>query len=327
MLNRRQTFKTLACLAAAVSLLPSAWAQAAPNWAGKPIRLIVGATPGGTTDIIARALGQEMATVLGTPVIVENRAGAGGNIAAEAVAKSPPDGHTLLLSYSSHTINAGLFPKLPYDTVRDFTPVSMVATAPALLVVTPTLPVHNVAELIDYSKKNPGKLSFGIGGVGSSLHMASEQFKMVTGADIVNVPYKGTAPALGDLLGGHVKVMFSSIGNVLPHIKSGKVRLLATTGVKRMAEFPEVPTVGETVSGFESSAWWGVFGPAGLPPATLAALNAAVVKSMASKELQTRFAADGLDGVGGTSRALGDFVVKDITRWKQVVKATGATPE
>ena len=326
MREKRRTLKTLACLAASLQM-PKPWAQTAPRWAEKPVRLLVGATPGGTTDIIARALGQAMSAELGTPVIVENRAGAGGNIAAEAVARSAPDGHTLLLSYSSHTINAGLFPRLPYDPVRDFTPVGMVATAPALLVVAPSLPVHDVAELIAYSKKNPGRLSFGIGGVGSSLHMASEQFRMVTGADIVDVPYKGTAPALGDLLGGHVQVMFSSIGNVLPHIRSGKVRLLATTGVKRMAEFPDVPTVGETVAGFESSAWWGVFGPAGLSPATLAALHAALVKSIASAEVRSRFEADGLIGVGGTPKALGDFVVKDIARWKQVVKATGATPE
>lgn len=321
--------RTLGLLAASALLPLAAFAQpAAPvNWAGKPIRLIVGATPGGSTDIIARAVGQEMSLLLGTPVLVENRAGAGGNIAAETVAKSAPDGHTLLLSYSSHTINAGLFPKLPYDTVKDFTPISMVATAPALLVVSPSLPVGNVAELIAYSKKNPGKLSFGIGGVGSSLHMASEQFKMVTGADIVNVPYKGTAPALADLLGGHVQVMFSSIGNVMPHIKTGKVKLLATTGVKRMAEFPDVPTVSETVKGFESTAWWGVFGPARLPAPMVAALNAAVVKAVASKEVQTRFEVDALDGVGGTPEALGDFVARDIVRWKQVVKATGATPE
>ena len=330
MQDKRQTLRLLGCLMAVPAMLPavaSAQPAASLHWAGKPIRLVVGATPGGSTDIIARAVGQEMSLLLGTPVLVENRVGAGGNIAAETVARSVPDGHTLLLSYSSHTINAGLFPKLPYDTVKDFTPVSMVATAPALLVVSPSLPVANVAELIAYSKKNPGKLSFGIGGVGSSLHMASEQFKMVTGADIVNVPYKGTAPALADLLGGHVQVMFSSIGNVLPHVKSGKVRLLATTGIKRMSEFPDVPTVGETVKGFESMAWWGVFGPAGLPAPVVSALNAAVVRAVASKEVQARFETDALDGVGGTPRALGDFVARDIVRWKSVVKATGATPE
>ena len=326
MQNKRQTLRLMAVSA----WLPmAAFAQPATplNWAAKPIRLIVGATPGGSTDIIARAVGQEMSLLLGTPVLVENRAGAGGNIAAETVARAAPDGHTLLLSYSSHTINAGLFPRLPYDTVKDFTPISMVATAPALLVVSPSIPVTKVDELIAYSKKDPGKLSFGIGGVGSSLHMASEQFKMVTGADIVNVPYKGTAPALADLLGGHVQVMFSSIGNVLPHIKTGKVRLLATTGVKRMSEFPDVPTVGETVKGLESTAWWGVFGPARLPTPVVAALNAAVVKAVTSKEVQARFEVDALDGVGGTPEALGDFVARDIVRWKQVVKATGATPE
>jgi tripartite-type tricarboxylate transporter receptor subunit TctC len=308
-------------------LAPAAMAQPAPQWSAKPIRLVVGATAGGTTDLVARVVGKQMGEALGTQVIVENRDGAGGNIAADLVAKSAPDGHTLLMSYSSHTINAGLFPKLPFDPVHDFTPVSMVATAPALLVTNPETGINSVAELIAYAKKNPGKLSFGIGGVGSSLQMATEQFRMMTAADIVNVPYKGTAPAVADLLGGHVQMMFSAIANVLPHIKSGKIRLIAVTGPRRMKEFPDVPTVAETVPGFESLAWWGVFGPARLPAPVLASLNAAIVKSLASPEVQARFVADSLDRVGDSPKELSDFVVKDVARWKRIVKATGAKPE
>ncbi|MES2187108.1 MAG: tripartite tricarboxylate transporter substrate binding protein [Pseudomonadota bacterium] len=298
-----------------------------PPWSAKPIRLVVGATAGGTTDLVARVVGKQMGEALGTQVIVENRDGAGGNIAADLVARSAPDGHTLLMSYSSHTINAGLFPRLPFDPVRDFTAVSMVATAPALLVTNPQTGINSVAELIAYAKKNPGKLSFGIGGVGSSLQMATEQFRMMTAADIVNVPYKGTAPAVADLLGGHVQMMFSAIANVLPHIKSGKIKLIAVTGPQRMKEFPDVPTVAETVPGFESLAWWGVFGPAHLPAPVLASLNTAIVASLATPEVQARFAADALDRVGDSPKALSDFVVKDVARWKRIVKATGAKPE
>lgn len=321
-IGRIATTLALAALVGAPAL-----AQQALPWADKPIKLIVGATPGGSTDIIARVVGQEIGNALGTTVIVENRAGAGGNLAADAVAKAPPDGHTLLLSFSSHTINAALFRKLPFDTIKDFTPIAMVASAPALLLVNPSVPANNVAELIQYAKAHPGKLSFGLGGIGSSLHMASEQFKMMADVNIVNVPYKGTAPALADLMGDHVQVMFSAIGNVQLHIKGGKVRLLATTGARRMSEYPNTPTVGETVPNFESTAWWGLFGPADMPRPVLDALNAAVVKSLATQEVKTRFATDALNPVGGTPQALSDFVVKDVDRWKRVVKATGATAE
>jgi tripartite-type tricarboxylate transporter receptor subunit TctC len=315
-------------LAAGIAPVADAWqGQASSPWTGKTIKLIVGASPGGSTDTIARVVGQEIAPLLGATVIIENRAGAGGNIAADAVAKSSPDGLTLLLSYSSHTINAGLFPKLPYDTVKDFTPISMVATAPALLVVNPSLPVKTTAELIAYCKAHAGTVTFGLGGIGSSLHMATEQFKMLAGVDIVNVPYKGTAPAVTDLLGDHVHAMFSSIGNVVPHVKSGALRLLATTGSKRMKDLPDTPTVAETVKGFESIAWWGVFGPAGMPKAMQTALNAAVVRAIRSPDAQSKFAVDSLDTVGGTPDELQSFVVADVERWKRVVKATGATPE
>lgn len=315
---------TLACIAAALAA-PAAMAQG--NFPSQPIKLIVGASPGGTTDALAREVGQEMGRVLHTTVIVENRPGAGGNIAADAVAKSAPDGYTLLMSYSSHTINASLFPKLPFDSVKDFTPISMVATAPTLLVAHPGVPVSNVKELIDYAKKNPNKLSFALGGLGSSLHLATEQFKMRTGADIVNVPYKGTSPAVADLLAGHVQVMFSAIGNAVPHIKTGKIKLLAVTGPHRMKEFPNVPTVGESVPGFESIAWFGILGPAKMPAPLLATLNGAIVKSLEAPAVRSRLLSESLDPMSTTPAAFADFIVKDIARYEKIVKATGAKPE
>ena len=317
-------------VAATALLAPGAPAQAqsaAPNFSAQPIKMVVGATPGGTTDMVARMVGQGMSKVLGTPVVIENRGGAGGNIAAEQVVKAAPDGHTLLTSFTSHGVNAALYPDLPFDTMRDFTAISIVAQSPSVLIARPDLPIKDVAELIAYAKKNPGKLNFALGGVGSSLHMATEQFKYMAGIDIVGVPYKGTSPAMADMLGGHMDLMFAAIGNALPHLKSGKVKLLAVTGAKRMPQFAQTPTIGETVKGFESVAWFGIFGPAKMPPATVAALNDAVLKSLQTPEVTKRFETDSMEKVGNSSAEATAFVAAEIEKWKQVVKATGAKPE
>lgn len=316
-----------AALVGATAGLASPAALAQSTFPSQPIKLIVGASPGGTTDTLAREVGQEVGRLLRSTVIVENRAGAGGNIAADAVAKAAPDGYTLLMSFTSHTINASLFPKLPFDSVKDFTPISMVATGPSMLVAHPSLPVNSVQDVIDYGKRNPGKLNFALGGVGSSLHLATEQFKMVTGVDLVNVPYKGTAPALADVLAGHVPMMFAAVVNGTPQVKSGKIKLLAVTGTQRMKAFPHVPTVAETVPGFESLAWWGILGPAKMPADVLATLNGAIAKALESPVIRARLQSESLDPVGNSSAAFADFIVKDIARYEKIVKATGAKPE
>ncbi|MDB5839832.1 MAG: tripartite tricarboxylate transporter substrate binding protein [Herminiimonas sp.] len=308
---------------AASALAGSAFAQDA----SRPIRIIVGAPPGGTTDNLARAVAKGMEGSLKRPVIVENKPGAGGNIAAEHVARSAPNGETILMSFTSHTINPSLYKKLPFDTVKDFTPITMVATVPSVLVAASTLPVNNLPELLAYAKKNPGKMNFALGGIGSSLHLAGEQFKMMTGVDIVNVAYKGTAPALTDIIAGHVELMFASTLNVLPHANTGKVKILGVTSSKPMAQFPKAPPIGETVKGFESNAWFGLFGPAKMPAQTTQRLYEAAKKAVDDPTFQKRLEADGGDPTTMTPAEFNDFVVKDIARWAKIVKFSGAVVE
>jgi tripartite-type tricarboxylate transporter receptor subunit TctC len=295
--------------------------------AQNPIRIIVGAPPGGTTDNLARAVARGMEGPLKRPVIVENKPGAGGNIAADYVAKSAPNGETILMSFTSHTVNPTLYKKLPFDTVKDFTAITMIATVPSVLIASHSMPVNNVAELIDYAKKNPGKLNFALGGIGSSLHLASEQFKMMTGADIVNVSYKGTAPALTDVIAGHVDLMFASTINVLPHAHSGKIKLLGVTSATPMAQFPNTPPIGATVKGFESNAWFGLFGPAKLPAETTQQLFEAAKKAIADPTFQKRLEDDGGRPAAMTPAQFESFVVQDIQRWAKIVKFSGAVVE
>jgi len=315
-------------LAALASLAALAAAPAHAEIAGgKPIRILVGAPAGGTTDLIARTIGQEISRELGQPVAVENRPGAGGNIAADQVAKSAPDGTTLLMSFTSHTINATLYKKLPFDPVQDFTPVSLVATVPSVLVATPGLPANNVAELIRLAHAHPGKFNFAIGSVGSSLHMAGDMFKMMTGTYIVNIPYKGTAPAITGLLAGQVDLMFASTVNVMPHVKAGKLKVLGVTSPAPLPQFPGVEPIGNTVKGFESNAWFGLFGPAGLPRDVTQTLNQAVRHGLDTPAVRKRLENDAAQPVGSTSEAFAAFVRDDIKRWAKVVRYSGATPE
>ena len=254
-----------AVLLAAVCLAGLTTAQA-ETYPSRPIKLLVGASAGGTTDTMARAIAQPLSASLGQPVLVENRPGAGGNLAADTVAKAAPDGYTLLVSFTSHTINATLYPKLPFDPVTDFTPISKIATVPSLLVGNPKLPAQNLNELIALAKAKPDKLTIAIGGIGSSLHLAGDQFKMMADLRILNVPYKGTAPALTDVLGGQVDMMFISLVTGTAQVKAGKLRAYGVTSAQRQPSFPDLPAIGEIVKGFESTAWFGVFGPAKLPP-------------------------------------------------------------
>jgi tripartite-type tricarboxylate transporter receptor subunit TctC len=292
-----------------------------------PIKIIVGAPAGGTTDMLARAVGKGMETTLKRPVIVENRGGAGGNIAADMVAKSAPNGDTILMSFTSHTINASLYKNLPFDPIKDFTPITMVATVPSVLVANQKVPADTLGELLEYARKNPGALNFAIGGTGSSLHMAGEQFKMMTGANIVNVAYKGTNPALTDVLAGHVELMFASALNVQPHMKSGMIKLLGVTSVAPMSQFPNVPPIRLTVKGFESNAWFGLFGPAKMPPAVTQRLYEAARKAIEDPGFVKKLEADGGVPSHMTPKQFSEFVARDVQHWAKVVKFSGAVPD
>ena len=267
-----------------------------------------------------------MASALRQPVVVENRPGAGGNLAADVVAKSAPDGHTLLVSFTSHTINATLYPKLPFDPVADFTAITMVATVPSLLVAHPKLPASNLEALIALAESQPDTLTIAIGGIGSSLHLAGEQFKMMTGIRLLNVPYKGTSPALTDVLGGQVDLMFISLVTGTAHVRAGKLRAYGVTSAQRQPSFPDLPTIGEVVPGFESNAWFGVFAPANVPAGITDKLNEVIVAALENSRLRDRLKNEGASPVGSTPAEFAAFVREDIRRWAPVVNQSGATP-
>ena len=311
---------------AVISVLLLAQAASAEDFPARPIKILVGAPAGGTTDTMARAIAEPMSATLKQPVLVENRPGAGGNLAAAAVAKSAPDGTTLLVSFSSHTINATLYPSLPYDPVADFTPITMIARVPSLLVGRANLPAKDLKELIALARAQPHKLTIGIGGIGSSLHLAGEKFKLMTGVDLLNVPYKGTAPALTDLLGGQIDLMFISLVTGSEQVRAGKLRAYGVTSDKRQAMFPDLPAIGEVVPGFESTAWFGVFAPAGLPDAITQKLYATIVAALKEPRLREQLKTEGATAVGNTPKEFTAFVREDIERWAPVVKASGAKP-
>jgi tripartite-type tricarboxylate transporter receptor subunit TctC len=303
----------------------SVHAQTFPN---KPVKLLVGVTPGGTTDTLARFLAAEMTRELGQPVIVENRAGAGGNIAAEAVAKSPADGYTLLFCNTSHSVNPGLYgDKLGFDAVRDFTPITQVSTGPAVLVASNNFPGKDAKDVIAIARASPGKLNFAIGGLGTSIHMAGELFKSMAGIDVVNVPYKGSSPALTDVMAGQIELMFAPVINAVPQIKAGKVKALGVTSTTPVPALPGVPVIAAAIPGYESTAFFGLLGPAKLPREVLAKLHAAASRAAQSEELKRRLEPDGSRVVGGKPEEFTAFLLADIEKWKKVVKATGARPE
>ena len=291
------------------------------------VRILVGAPAGGSTDTLARTLAAELGRQLGKTVIVENRAGAGGNIAADLVAKAAPDGNTLLMSFTSHAINASLYPTLPFDPVRDFTPLTCVATSPSLLVAHPSVRANNVRELIALAKARPGKLNFAIGSLGSSLHLAGDAFKMQSGAYIVNIPYRGTAPAIQDVLAGQVDLMFAPIGISQAHIRAGKLKALGVTSARRLPQFPDVPAIAEVLTGYESSAWFGLFAPGRMNPELARRISDAARQAIATPEVKRRLESDGAIPVGNSPDEFARFVQSEITRWAKVVKYSGAKPE
>ncbi len=306
--------------------LLSTGSSAAADYPVRPIKLLVGASAGGTTDTMARTIAEPLSAAFGQPVLVENRPGAGGNIAAEAVARAAPDGYTLLVSFTSHTINATLYPRLPFDPVADFSPVAMISTVPSLLVGNPKLPAKDLKELIALAKDKPGKLTIGIGGIGSSLHLAGDRFKMMAGVDILNVPYKGTAPALTDVLGGQVDLMFISLVTGSAQVQAGNLRAFGVTSAKRQPSFPDLPAIGEIVPGFESEAWFGVFGPAKVPRDIVDKLNHAILAALKDPRMREQLTREGANPASMTPAEFGTFVREDIARWAPVVRASGAKP-
>ena len=322
----QSTFRrTLLGLAAAACLPLAAWAQAYPN---KPITLLVPFPPGGPTDLVARVLAKKMSEQMGQSIVIDNKPGANGNIAAVAAAKAPPDGYTVLYNTSSITLSPALYKNLAYDVQRDLAPVALTAVVPLALVVNPGVPVNNVREFIAYAKANPGKLSYGSAGNGNVTHLAAFQLVRHHDIDATHVPYRGSAPADVDLVAGQIQFMTDTINSVMPFVKDKRLKLLAVTTSQRMSLFPDVPTLSETVMpGFEAGAWQGIMVPANTPKAVVQRLNAESIKALQSAVVKEKLALQGAEPLGSTSEEYGAYVKKELARWAAVVKATGVTLE
>jgi tripartite-type tricarboxylate transporter receptor subunit TctC len=322
----------LAAIAAACTLT-TATAQTTSTGSGqayptKPIRLIVPFAPGGGTDIIGRAIAPHLGQALGQQVIVDNRPGAGTIIGAELAARSPPDGYTIFMGINgTMAINPSMYRKLPYDPVKDFTPIGLLGVGPNVLVVHPSLPARNVKELIAIAKAYPGKLLFASSGTGGAPHLAGELLKSTAKIDMVHIPYKGAGPATIDLVAGHVQVMFAGLGAAIPHIRSGKLRGLAVASASRSASIPELPTIADTLPGFEASTWFALFAPANTPREIIARLNTEVNKVMARKDVQQQLLAQGYETGTSTPEQLAAKLKQDIPRWAGVIRSAGIQPE
>jgi tripartite-type tricarboxylate transporter receptor subunit TctC len=292
----------------------------------RPVKLVVPFPPGGPLDATGRLIAQKLTEAWGQSVVVENKPGAGGNIGADLVAKSTPDGYTILLgALSTHAVNPSLYANMPYDAVKDFVPITLLATTPNVLVVNPSLPVNSVKELVAYAKANPGKLSFGSGSNGSAGHLAGELFKVDTGTDIVHIPYKGGAPATQALLAGDVQFMFDNLANATPQVKAGKVKALAVTTAERSKLAPDLPTMAEAgLPGFDISTWYGLMAPAGTPKDVIAKWNAEVTRILSSPEVRDRLAAQGAEAAPTTPEQFAAFIQREIAKYARIVKASGA---
>jgi tripartite-type tricarboxylate transporter receptor subunit TctC len=319
-MQRRQQ---LLCALAAVALASGTFAQTPSNWPTKPIRLVVPFTPGGSTDILARSIGKELQDAWGQPVVIDNVPGAGGSIGADKVAKSPADGYTLLMGHiGTLAVNPSLYPHLPYDPIKSFAPVAWVARVPNVLVVHPSVPARTVQELVALAKAKPGQLAYGSGGNGSAANLATEYFKLRTGTSLLHIPYRGTAPATADLMGGQIQVLFTGAPAVLGQIRAGQLRALAVSSPKRLDALPDVPTVAESgYKDFEADQWYGVVAPAGTPPAVIAKLNAQINLSLNSPALKQRLNNEGAVAVPTTPEAFGAHIAREIARWQPVIKS------
>ncbi|MDT7833777.1 Bug family tripartite tricarboxylate transporter substrate binding protein [Aquabacterium sp. OR-4] len=335
-ISRRQALATLPALpllALAATTLAPAPSQAQSAWPARPVRIVVPFAAGGTTDLLARALAPELQKAFGQPFVVDNKPGAGGNSGAAEVAKAAADGHTLLMgTVGTHAINPSLYPKMPYDHVKDFVPVTLVAGVPNVLVINPAnaqkYGIASVADLVRVAKANPGKLNMASSGNGTSIHLAGELFKASTGSYMVHFPYRGSGPALIDLIAGNMDLMFDNLPSALPHIKSGRLKALAVTSAKRSEALPEVPTVeevgGAPLKGYEASSWFGLLAPAGTPADVVARVQQETAKALASPAMQERLKSQGAIPSGITSAQFAAMIGAETTKWAKVVKTSGA---
>src|SRR6476659_6827560 len=300
----------------------------AQNYPGKPIRFIVGYTPGGAADILARAVGAKLTEAWGQSVIIENRAGAGTNIGSELAAKAPPDGYTLFMPTVANAINVTLYPKLAYDPFKDFSYVTDIAKVPGIVVVHPSVPAKNIKELVGIARAHPNQLRHGSTGIGSPHHLAGEIFKSMSGVKMVHIPYKGATPALIDVVAGHIEVYFGAMVSTLPHVKSGRLRALGVTTLKRVAAVPDIPTISEQgLKGFETGSWFGVSVPAGTSRDIVNRLHKETVRIIGLSEVRDRMAAEGAEFVGDTPEQFTAFLRSEIDKWGKAVRASGAKPE
>ncbi|MGZ8268274.1 MAG: tripartite tricarboxylate transporter substrate binding protein [Burkholderiales bacterium] len=318
----------LVCCCAGLALFSAAaFVAAAQGYPARPIRYIVPQAPGGSSDTLARLITQRVGDALGQPLVVDNRPGATGIIGAEVVARANPDGYTLLQVATSHATNPAMQAKLPYDSVRDFKPISLLSQQPNIWLVHPSVPVKNIKELIAYAKAKPGQLNFASSGTGGSQHLSGELLKAMAGIEMVHIPYKGSPPALVDVLAGRVPLMSSTMPPALPHIKSGKVRVLAVTSAKRSPALPDVPTVGESgVPGYEAIAWQGLLAPAGTPQAVVARVNAEFVKVLKQPDIVSKLNEQGFETVASTPEWFAAYIKTEIQKWTKVIRAAGLKP-
>jgi tripartite-type tricarboxylate transporter receptor subunit TctC len=328
----RKTIHLLFALSVATAA--SAWGQASSTGPGqafptKPIRFVVPFAPGGSTDTLARTLGQKLSEGLGQQIIIDNRTGASGNIGMEIVAKAPPDGHTIVLGYIANVaIGPSLYEKLPFDPVKDYEPITLLATSPNVLVAHPSVQAHNLKELIALAKAKPGHLNYASASIASVGHLTGELLNQRAGIKMTHLAYKGSGQAVTDILGGHIQLMFSGFSSVLPHIKSGKLRALVQTGEKRSPALPDVPTIAESgFPKFEATAWYGVHAPAKTPKAIVNRLNAEFVKALKMPDVRERLSSLGFEIAGSTPEQYGSYIRSEIKKWEKVVKASGAKPE
>lgn len=318
-------------LAAAVSLLAMAAGRVslAADWPTRPVRLVVPFPPGGSTDILGRAIAQKLQEALGQPFVVDNKPGAGGSIGAGEVARAAADGYTILMGHiGTLAINPSLYPKLPYDPVTSFAPVALIARVPNVLVVNPAVPVHDVRELIALAKAKPGSLRYASGGNGSAAHIAMEYFKLRTQTNIEHIPYRGTSPAVSDVIGGQVEIIMTGVPAVLQQVRAGKLRALAVSSRAPVASMPELPTIAASgVPDFEAIQWYGMVAPARTPAAVISLLNAEIGRALQTPALKARLDAEGAEAAPGTPEAFGALIVAEIARWKPVIEQSHMQPE
>jgi tripartite-type tricarboxylate transporter receptor subunit TctC len=327
---KRRTLALAVLGAGMLALAPLvAQAQAQGAFPSKALTIVVPFSAGGTTDILARVVGQYMAKNLGQPVIIDNRAGAGGNIGAQMVARAAPDGYTLLMgTVGTHAINQSLYKKLGFDPIKDFAPITRVALVPNLLVANPSQPFKSVKELIAYARANPGKVTFASSGSGTSIHLSGEMFQQMAGVEMQHIPYKGSAPALTDLLGGQTAVMFDNMPSVIGHVRAGKLRPIAVTTPNRSPAVPDVPTIAESgVPGYSATSWFGLLAPTGTPAPVMARLHGSILKALADPEVKKKLAEQGAEPHGEKPEQFAEFIRSETAKWGQTVKVSGATAD